>query len=196
MSILTTPRRLYTPSLYLAVTPLFRPNRSYSSPPPTIPSRTPDGKLTWDKYFTLRRKRKNMERGFLIPTSLLSIGGSVAYAATRPVDPTPIFGQDPIVMGSIGILCCGVAGVLIGPIIGSSVWKLLHREDVKLMEERDREFYQHIKRNRADPSLFSLRNPAPDYYGEKIKSVQEYRTWLRKQRECIRKGTFHIGEDT
>src|SRR6185312_17366820 len=61
--------------------------------------------------------------------------------------------------------------------------------------QRDREFYQHIKQNRADPSLFSLRNPAPDYYGEKIKSVQEYRTWLRKQRECIRKGTFHIGED-
>lgn len=59
----------------------------------------------------------------------------------------------------------------------------------------DKEFYKHIVRNRADPSSNSARNPIPDYYGEKIKSVSEYRTWLRKHREYRRKAKFYVGVD-
>ncbi|KAG0042411.1 TIM23 complex component, partial [Gryganskiella cystojenkinii] len=59
----------------------------------------------------------------------------------------------------------------------------------------DTEFFKHIVKNRADPSSNSARNPVPDYYGEKIKSVSEYRKWLRKQREYRRKATFFVGVD-
>ncbi|KAI7864554.1 mitochondrial import protein Pam17-domain-containing protein, partial [Spinellus fusiger] len=45
-------------------------------------------------------------------------------------------------------------------------------------------------KNRADARLHSIRNPVPDYYGEKIQSVADYRSWLRKQREHYRKGVF------
>jgi import inner membrane translocase subunit TIM23 len=58
----------------------------------------------------------------------------------------------------------------------------------------DREFYRHIVRYRSDVSLNSIRNPVPDYYGEKIGSLHDYRRWLRRQREHRRKGTFQLGE--
>ncbi|KAF0421506.1 mitochondrial import protein Pam17 [Gigaspora margarita] len=152
--------------------------------------------LTWNDYFTLRRRRRIAERVITIPTTLGGFGLSLGYVATREFDPTPIFGQEPIIIYGIGTLVCGLSGLLIGPILGSSLWKLFHQEEVRLMEQRDREFYEHIRKNRADPSLHTLRNPAPDYYGEKIKSVADYRKWLRKQREIVKKGTFHIGEES
>ncbi|KAG9291004.1 hypothetical protein G9A89_012876 [Geosiphon pyriformis] len=175
---------------------------SYRTPDPNLSSKkknnyqlTTSGKLSWNDYFALRLRRKRMERVITIPTTLLGFGISCSYVVTRELDPTPILGQDPMVIYGASVILCGFAGFLIGPVIGSSIWKLFHRKEVRLMEQRDREFYQHIKQNRADPSLNSIRNPAPDYYGEKIKSVAEYRTWLRKQREFLRKGTFHLGEE-
>lgn len=38
-----------------------------------------------------------------------------------------------------------------------------------------------------DPSANSIANPVPDYYGEKIGSVQGYRQWLKDQRAYNRK---------
>ncbi|CAG8461015.1 16833_t:CDS:2 [Funneliformis caledonium] len=152
-------------------------------------------KLTWNEYFALRRKRRLTERFVTVPTTIGGFGFSFAYVASREFDPTPILGQDPFVIYGIGTLVCGITGLLMGPVIGSSIWKLFHRKQVKLMEHCDREFYKHVQKNRADPSLHSLRNPAPDYYGEKVKSVADYRKWLRKQREIERKGTFHLGEE-
>lgn len=36
------------------------------------------------------------------------------------------------------------------------------------MERMNREFMEHIKRNRGDPGLQSRKNGSPDYYGEKV----------------------------
>jgi import inner membrane translocase subunit TIM23 len=35
-----------------------------------------------------------------------------------------------------------------------------------LIEARDREFHQHIVKNRVDPRAQSATNPVPDFYGE------------------------------
>jgi hypothetical protein len=37
---------------------------------------------------------------------------------------------------------------------------------MSLIEDKDRQFHQHIKRNRVDPSTQSTTNPVPDFYGE------------------------------
>lgn len=50
-----------------------------------------------------------------------------------------------------------------------------------LIEDKEREFHRHIKKNRVDPTLQSTSNPVPDFYGEKIGSIKEYRQWLRDQ---------------
>lgn len=53
--------------------------------------------------------------------------------------------------------------------------------------QKEKEFYYRIRRYRVDPSNNSMNNPVPDYYGEKIGSVQGYRQWLKDQRAYNRK---------
>lgn len=54
-------------------------------------------------------------------------------------------------------------------------------------EQKEKEFFDRIRRFRVDPSANSIANPVPDYYGEKIGSVQGYRQWLKDQRAYNRK---------
>jgi hypothetical protein len=54
-------------------------------------------------------------------------------------------------------------------------------------KQKEKSFYARIKRYRADPSSSSPQNPIPDYYGEKIASVKDYRRWLKDQRVFNRK---------
>jgi import inner membrane translocase subunit TIM23 len=39
-----------------------------------------------------------------------------------------------------------------------------------LIEARDREFHQHIVKNRVDPTAQSATNPVPDFYGKQSSS--------------------------
>ena len=48
--------------------------------------------------------------------------------------------------------------------------------------QKEISFYARIKQYRADPASSSPQNPLPDYYGEKIASVKDYRRWLKDQR--------------
>jgi import inner membrane translocase subunit TIM23 len=48
--------------------------------------------------------------------------------------------------------------------------------------QKETEFFHRIKKHRVDPTSSSLGNPVPDYYGEKIGSVTDYRRWLKDQR--------------
>ncbi|KAI4241910.1 MAG: hypothetical protein L6R40_004309 [Gallowayella cf. fulva] len=56
-----------------------------------------------------------------------------------------------------------------------------------LKPQKEKDFYFRIRKHRVDPSLASYSNPLPDYYGEKIGSVQDFRTWMRDQRAYNRK---------
>ena len=56
-------------------------------------------------------------------------------------------------------------GYLVGPIVGGTFWRMTHRANLPLIEARDREFYNHIVKNRANPAAQSATNPVPDYYG-------------------------------
>ncbi len=56
-----------------------------------------------------------------------------------------------------------------------------------LQLQKETEFYKRIKSHRVDPSTNSFQNPVPDYYGEKIGSVTDYRHWLKDQRAYNRK---------
>lgn len=53
--------------------------------------------------------------------------------------------------------------------------------------QKEKEFYQRVRRYRVDPSSQSFSNPVPDYYGEKIGSVKDYRQWLKDQRAYNKK---------
>ena len=72
--------------------------------------------------------------------------------------------------GSQSFLYLG-AGYLVGPIIGSMLWRVTHRRTMVLIEARDREFHQHIVKNRVDPRAQSATNPVPDFYGKQSSSI-------------------------
>ena len=52
-----------------------------------------------------------------------------------------------------------------GPVIGSSFWRMTHRRLMRLIEKKDKQFHEHIVKNRVDPTAQSATNPVPDYYG-------------------------------
>lgn len=87
-------------------------------------------------------------------------------------------------------LLCMAAGYVVGPSIGSTVWRVLNRKSVAKIDALDRQFFKHIARNRVDASLQSATAPVPDYYGEKIGSLRQYKQWLRDQAKYKRKATL------
>ncbi|KAL8640935.1 MAG: hypothetical protein Q9228_002194 [Teloschistes exilis] len=98
-------------------------------------------------------------------------------------------GLDPILMLGVVTAGSGAVGWLLGPFVGEGVFRIVHRSGgvAGMMAEKEKDFYARIRRCRVDPSLASYSNPLPDYYGEKIGSVKDFRTWMRDQRAYNRK---------
>lgn len=156
--------------------------------PPQAGAQGP-AKLPWAQYFKIRKSKRNWEVATTIPSSVLGLAGGITYFGSLE-STGMIFGIDPMfVYGAASIGCMGL-GWLLGPFIGGSFWRLSHRKSLALIEERDREFYNHIVKNRVDPSRQSPVNPVPDYYGEKVNSLKQYRQWLRDQARFRRKATL------
>lgn len=131
-----------------------------------------------------------------IPTTLLAGAAAGSYFLTLELDPTnAIAGLDPVYINAGLTLACTGLGWLIGPTVGNSIWGLLHRSDAKQIAQKDHDFYEHIKRNRVDPTRQSVQNPVPDYYGEKIGSIKQYRQWLRDQAAFRRKAAHGLEQD-
>ncbi|KAF8891331.1 mitochondrial import protein Pam17 [Infundibulicybe gibba] len=163
-------------------TAFSRPNSTSSVNPRVVEQ------LTWPEYLAIRRGRRNWQTALTIPSAILGFAGGVAYFGTLETDATkPIWGIDPFFFYGICTVGCVGLGFLVGPSLGSFVWRATHRRSVALIDARDREFYQRIAKNRVDASLQSPTNPIPDYYGEKIGSIHQYRQWLRDQAKYKKK---------
>ncbi|KAF9992320.1 TIM23 complex component [Entomortierella chlamydospora] len=151
--------------------------------------------MDWNTYFALRRSRRNYEYAFMAPCALIGLAGTGYYFAQKDFDPTPIFGMDQVVVYIAGTIAGGIVGLAAGPMVGNMIFRAVNSKSKPLVDRMDKEFFKHIVKNRADPSTNSLSAPIPDFYGEKIKSVSEYRSWLRKQREYRRKTQFFVGTE-
>ncbi|KAF5386964.1 hypothetical protein D9615_001551 [Tricholomella constricta] len=145
-------------------------------------------KLTWPEYLAIRGGKRKWQTASTIPCALLGFFGGAAYFGTLETDPTkPVMGIDPFFFYGICTVGCMGMGALIGPSIGSAIWRTRHRNQLVLVDTMDREFYRRIAKNRVDASLQSPTHPVPDYYGEKIGSLHQYRQWLRDQGKYKRK---------
>ena len=141
---------------------------------------SPTEQLPWNDFLHLRRQRRHAEVVASIPTAIIGLFGGLSYFATMEIDPTQlVLGLDPLIVYGGSTIACGGLGWLVGPIFGYSIWKIVHRKKASLIERREKEFYEHVKKNRVDPSRQSFNNPVPDHYAEKIGSVADYRRWLR-----------------
>jgi len=123
-----------------------------------------------------------------IPFTIGGLMAGASYFGSLELDPTkPILGLEPMIFyGGCTAACMG-AGYLIGPSVGAACWRLTHRRTMNLIDARDREFHKRIVKNRVDPQAQSATNPVPDFYGEKVASLHQYRQWLRDQGKYKRK---------
>ena len=98
----------------------------------------------------------------MLPSTAASFIGGLQYFGDHPPN---FMGLDPLFLTIAATASCAGLGYLIGPLVGSSLWRLTHRRTLGLIEARDREFHHHIVRNRVDPTRQSATNPVPDFYG-------------------------------
>ncbi|KAF1358053.1 mitochondrial import protein Pam17, partial [Lizonia empirigonia] len=141
--------------------------------------------LTWNDFFALRRTRRRIGQA----SSGVSAIGVTYYGLSFMINngydavlSEQLGGFDPMMLMGLSTLGMLAAGWLIGPIFGNQVFNLAYRGVLPEFTRKDSAFFNRIKRHRVDPSVSSLANPPPDYYGEKIGSVAGYRRWLKDQR--------------
>jgi len=152
----------------------------------TLPSA---GQLNWSQYLKIRSAKRRWELVTTMPCTIIGFAAGASYFGQLE-STSPIMGIDPLwVYSGATVACCGL-GYLLGPVIGSSFWRMTHRRTMALIEAKDREFHKHIVRNRVDPTAQSATNPVPDFYGEKIGTLHHYRQWLRDQARYRRKAVW------
>ncbi|AMD22481.1 HHL289Wp [Eremothecium sinecaudum] len=136
--------------------------------------------LTWEEFFKLRKQENRINTGSSLFTAFVGTNLSWVYLSTMQIDPTQmIFGFDPLLVICAGLFASGGLGYLFGPLLGSGIFKLKNKQILESYTTKNKDFLKHIKKNRVDASSQSFSNPVPDYYGEKIGSLKEYRQWLK-----------------
>ncbi|KAH6612420.1 mitochondrial import protein Pam17-domain-containing protein [Boeremia exigua] len=187
-STCTRPSKPQSQTPFFTQRALARPavrNASTSPAAPSASSAPASAALTWNDFFALRRTRRRIGQA----CSGASAIGVTYYGLTFMINngydavlSEQLGGFDPMMLMGLSTLGMLAAGWLIGPIPGNQVFNLAYRGVLTEFTRKDSAFFNRIKRHRVDPSVSSLANPPPDYYGEKIGSVAGYRRWLKDQR--------------
>ncbi|KAI5306531.1 TIM23 complex component [Ascosphaera pollenicola] len=145
--------------------------------------------LDWNRFFKIRAMRRRYSQASSILAAIASTGGGLQVMANQDIEyitaQFPIL--DPMVLMVLSIAASGGLGWLMGPFLGNGLFNLVYRKERVEFERKDKDLFSRIKAYRVDPSANSFSNPVPDYYGEKINSVQDYRRWLKDQRAYNRK---------
>ena len=108
---------------------------SQTSPPSSIPSDPRQSSLTWQQFFDLRRSR----RRYNVSSSVISAGGStylgMVLLQSNALDIlSTMFGLDPFVSMGLTVTAAGGAGWLLGPVAGSTVFRLANSKVMRDME--------------------------------------------------------------
>ncbi|KAJ3176342.1 TIM23 complex component [Geranomyces variabilis] len=158
---------------------------------PLFPADTTPNPVTWDQYFALRKSRRNWERsGGIVAGAAGLAGGGYYFGTVAEFDPTiQIMSLDPTMAYALAVIVVAGAASAAGTLLFGQLWRLKTQRSVaEGLDVRDRVFQHLIKTNRpqeipiANPIPRQMNSGLPDYYGEKIDSVDAYRDWRRKQR--------------
>lgn len=136
--------------------------------------------MNWVDFFQLKKQNTRVNVASSCFTGFLGAFATLTYLGNVEIDvEKPIMGIDPFMVMGGAVILGGVAGYLVGPSLGNVLFKLKNRAVLQQFAAKDKVFLQRIKHNRVDPSSQSFSNPVPDYYGERIYSLESYKQWLR-----------------
>jgi hypothetical protein len=127
-----------------------------------------------------------------VPGAMGAMAAFSLYTGTLDLQPTDtVLGMDPMVGLGVAGLGCGVAGFFAASVLSGVAWRLARPQLAAQLELRQRQYHAHVSRMRAPAETLPISGGGggvvtPDFYGEKVGSVADYRTWLRKQRAQCR----------
>lgn len=136
--------------------------------------------LNWVEYFALKKQNNRVNVASSVVTGV--IGGVVTLnlLGNMEIDiEKPIMGFDPILVMGGTVVLGGGFGYLLGPFLGTALFNVFNKSKLHGFKAKDQVFLQKVKAKRVDPSSQSFSNPVPDYYGERIYSLNNYKQWLR-----------------
>lgn len=136
--------------------------------------------MSWQEYLGLKKQNRRINT---VMSAFTAAGGAFAtfnFMLDHEIDPEKtIFGVDPVIFVAFAVFAGGLGGYLAGPVIGNPVFRWMNRSQLSQFKVKDQMFLERIKLRRVDPSSQSMSNPVPDYYGERIHSLADYKQWLR-----------------
>ncbi|KAL9095594.1 MAG: hypothetical protein Q9165_002026 [Trypethelium subeluteriae] len=180
----TSPTSFFTTSFRSHPTVSASPSTSTNTTTSTSPL---SPRLPWHEFFRLRKRRRQLTLSSSIVGSALFFYGGVSFLSTFDLSDVPgaaTLGLDPFILLGLETFGFAVVGWLAGPVAGEALFRVLvvGGRGAGEFQAKEREFFARIKKHRADPANSSVQNPVPDYYGEKISGVKDYRRWLKDQR--------------
>jgi import inner membrane translocase subunit TIM23 len=150
--------------------------------------------MTWPEFFSLRRKIQLVQRLAGIPF-VVAFWVAEGFVLSLPIfDPTKtIFDLDPMVVVGLGSVVGSIASYFVGTAISSLAWRLLRPHQVRQLDLKQKDFYARVSKYRANvPPNPTQMNFNFDFYGEKVRSVSDYRSWLRRQRQLVADRRFAV----
>ncbi|KAF9484637.1 mitochondrial import protein Pam17 [Pholiota conissans] len=175
------------PQVFSRVKSTIATSKVPPTPAKTTAETSADG-ISWPEYLRIKKSKRTWQTVVTVPCALVGLAAGGVYFGNLDTDPLkPIMGIDPFFFYGFCTVGCAGLGALIGPTIGASIWRYTHRRVLSHIDNKDHEFFRRIAKNRVDVSLQNPTQPVPDYYGEKIGSLHQYRQWLRDQSKYRRK---------
>lgn len=170
---------------------LFKASRSLMSTEPQKKL------LNWQEFFQLRRKLQIFQRAAGFPFVFGFLTAESAILSLPIFDPTRMmFGMDPLVMVGLSSLIGSIGSYFVGVTLSGFFWRKLRPELSEQLNIKQKDFYSRITKYRANvPPNPTQMNFSFDYYGEKVRSVEDYRKWLRRQNKMKLGRTFSLNLD-
>ncbi len=152
--------------------------------------------ITWKQFFYYRSQKRLWERtSAFIGGTLGSFGAGYYFFSVADFDPTqPLFGlPDPTIAYVGGAMICGAIATASSLQFGGVLWRLSKTKQgnfLRIIDEKERDFFSRLSKHRPKDIKFinvpgSGEVALPDYYGEKIHSIKDYKEWIKSQRKFI-----------
>jgi len=110
--------------------------------PAKVDPKAPIASLTWPDYLAIRSSKRKWQMAAMVPSALIGFFGGGFYFGTLDADPMKsIMGIDPFFFYGICTVGCVGAGALIGPSIGTALWRLQYRSLLPLIDAKDHQFF-------------------------------------------------------
>lgn len=113
------------------------PRRSLASPAPTTTATSTTSSanpsqpapLNWNDFLRLRKIRRRYNLGASLATALLGGAAGVVVLASQNLEAlgAQLFGLDPIIVMGLGTSGFLGLGWLLGPLLGTAVFRVVHR---------------------------------------------------------------------